>query len=115
MKVIRGAITSQNTKEDILKDTTILIEEIIKANELEEKNIISIFFSVTCDLDAVYPAEAVRNMGMTSIPMMCLQEMEVKGSLSHCIRVAVFTNLSDDKEVKHIYLKEAKKLRPDLV
>nr|WP_306301452.1 chorismate mutase [Thermoanaerobacter thermocopriae] len=78
MKVIRGAITSQNTKEDILKDTTILIEEIIKANELEEKNIISIFFSVTCDLDAVYPAEAVRNMGMTSIPMMCLQEMEVK-------------------------------------
>nr|WP_256201132.1 chorismate mutase [Thermoanaerobacter thermocopriae] len=38
-----------------------------------------------------------------------------KSSLSHCIRVAVFTNLSDDKEVKHIYLKEAKKLRPDLV
>jgi len=54
-------------------------------------------------------------MGMTSIPMMCLQEMEVKGSLSHCIRVTVFTNLSEDKEVKHVYLKEAKKLRPDLV
>lgn len=98
-----------------MEDTTILINEIIKANELEEENIISIFFSATGDLDAAYPAEAVRNMGMNSIPMMCLQEMEVKGSLRHCIRVAIFTNVTEGKEVKHVYLKEAKKLRPDLV
>ncbi|CAK9331395.1 chorismate mutase [Thermoanaerobacter kivui] len=99
----------------MLTDTTILIKEIIEVNKLKERDIISIFFSATKDLDAAYPAEAVRNMGITSVPMMCFQEMDVKGSLSHCIRVMLLINCDEEKEIKHVYLKDTKKLRPDLV
>ncbi len=54
-------------------------------------------------------------MGITSVPMMCFQEMDVKGSLSHCIRVMLLINCDEEKEIKHVYLKDTKKLRPDLV
>nr|WP_206155698.1 chorismate mutase [Caldanaerobacter subterraneus] len=115
IKVIRGAITTENTREDIFKDTVILIEEIMRRNGLKKENLISIFFSATKDLTAAYPAEAVRKeMEFDDVPMMCFQEMEVNGSLPKCIRVAIFTNIDEKQEVKHVYLKEAKNLRPDL-
>ena len=50
---IRGAITvNQNSKEAILEATQLMLEEILKANEIEQKNIIQIHFSATKDLDA---------------------------------------------------------------
>lgn len=54
-------------------------------------------------------------MGINSVPMMCFQEMHVKDSLQKCIRVIVFLNCDDSKEIIHVYLKDAKKLRPDLI
>ncbi|MGB9779385.1 chorismate mutase [Caldanaerobacter sp.] len=115
IRVIRGATTTENTKDAIFKDTVALIEEILKRNNLKKENLISIFFSATKDLNAAYPAEAVRKeMGFDDVPMMCFQEMEVMGSLSKCIRVAVFTNIEESQKINHVYLKEAKNLRPDL-
>ena len=115
---IRGAITvNQNSKEAILEATQLMLEEILKANEIEQKNIIQIHFSATKDLDAVYPAVAARNIGNTSASLMRFQEMYVVGSLEKCIRVDVLVEqegITRD-HVKHQYLREAKRLRPDLV
>ncbi|WP_434629909.1 (d)CMP kinase [Thermoanaerobacterium thermosaccharolyticum] len=115
MKAIRGAITTENTKEDIFKDTIKLIDEIFRCNEIKPNDVVSIFFSATKDINSAYPAEALRHHGITDIPMMCFQEMDVSGSLEKCIRVIVFINCNDDKKVKHLYLKNAKLLRPDLL
>ena len=113
---IRGAITAENTKESILEATTMLLEAVLSANQIEKKSIIQITFTCTKDLDAVYPAVAARQMGITSAALMCMQEMEVKGSLEKCIRIAVLCQGNDWEQhtVKHQYLKEAKRLRPDL-
>jgi len=87
----------------------------MRKNNLKKENLISIFFSATKDLNAAYPAEAARKeMGFEDVPMMCFQEMEVIGSLAKCIRVAVFANIEENQKVNHVYLKEAKNLRPDL-
>ncbi len=115
---IRGAITTEvNTKEAILEATRLMLEAIIQANQLQIENIIQIHFSATKDLDAVYPAVAARNIGITSASLMCFQEMYVVGSLEKCVRVDVLVEqegLTRDN-VKHQYLRNAKRLRPDLV
>lgn len=113
---IRGAVTIEhNTKENILYNTKLLLNEIIKQNDIYIDDIISIIFTATKDIDAAYPAVAARELEIIHAGLMCFQEMYVKDSLKMCIRILV--NIETDKkqkEMKHIYLKDAKKLRPDL-
>ena len=79
---IRGAITAKNnTSEEILGITENLLKEIIKANNINTDDIISIIFTATKDLDAAYPAVAARKIGITNASLMCMQEMYVVGSL----------------------------------
>lgn len=114
---IRGAITvDKNTKEDILTSTQELLTEILEQNQLEEEDIISIFFTVTQDLDAAFPAQAARKLGLDFIPLLCANEIDVPGAISKCVRILIHINAGDKlEEVEHVYLKDAKKLRPDLV
>lgn len=112
MKGIRGAITvCENSEQEILKQTECLIKEILHRNQLKEEEIVAIFFSATKDLTKVYPAKAVRNMGLTDTAMACYTEMDVEGSLPKCIRVLMITERNGKPH--HVYLEGAKCLRPD--
>ena len=114
---IRGAITVENnTTIEISKATTELFQEIISQNKINIDSIIHIIFSMTKDLNAIYPAKALReSFDLADTPLFCVQEADVLGSLEKCIRVLIMTNSDLDKrEVKHIYMKNAAKLRPDL-
>ena len=118
MYAIRGAITVENNSiEDINQAVKELIEEIIKQNALNIKDISYVLFTMTKDLDAVYPAKSARdNFDFKYVPMMCVQELYIKNSLEKCIRVLITVNGEKEQNlVKHIYLKNAQKLRPDLV
>ena len=114
---IRGAITADNnTTKDITDAVCELFSEILKSNKINTDDIINIIFSMTKDLNAIYPAKALReNFSVEDIPLFCTQEADIHNSLSKCIRILITAN-SDltKKEVKHIYLKGAKNLRPDL-
>lgn len=114
---IRGAITvEKNTHEEILSASRLLVQTILEKNELNADALISITFTATRDLDAVYPARAVRDMGYINIPLMCMQEMQVKGSLAKCIRILILCETEKCKtEIVHVYLREARSLRPDWV
>lgn len=116
VRAIRGATTvDNNTEDEIVKRTGELLFEIAKRNNLKEDDIISIFFTATKDVNAVFPAIAARKMGWTSTPLMCSEEIDVPGSLQKCIRVLVHaeTNLAKH-EITHVYLRDAVSLRPDL-
>jgi chorismate mutase len=55
-------------------------------------------------------------MGWELVPMMCAREIPVPGSLPLVIRVLVHWNTEvTQSEIKHVYLRDAVKLRPDLV
>ena len=113
---IRGAITVEsNTRKDILSETHLLLKEMLKENSIKAHDIVSIFFSMTHDLDAVFPAAAAREMGLTQTPLLCLNEVDIPGGLKQCIRILMHVN-SDvpQSEMSHIYLKQAVKLRPDI-
>ncbi|HHY81254.1 MAG TPA: (d)CMP kinase [Clostridiales bacterium] len=112
---LRGAITvEQNEKDEILSKTRLLLNQLIERNDLENKDIVSIIFTATKDIDAVYPAAAAREMGMTNIPLMCCQEMYVEGSLPLCIRILMHIQLEKERTLQHVYLGKAVTLRPDL-
>lgn len=114
---IRGAITvERNSAEEIVSATRELLEVIIKENDLEPEDIASAFFTVTVDLDAEFPASAAREMGWKYVPLLCATEINVPGRLPRCIRVLVHINTrKSQQELKHIYLKDAARLRIDLL
>lgn len=116
MKAIRGAITvKKNTEEEILSATRELLIEIINTNNIKKEEMISILFTATSDLDSVYPALAARNIGLTTVPLLCFQEMNVKNSLNKCIRIMFNINRECSlDDISHVYLKKATSLRPDL-
>jgi chorismate mutase len=113
---VRGAITvEENNAEQIRSATQILLKEILERNALQTEDIVSAIFTVTADLNADFPASSAREIGWQQVPMLCATEIPVPGSLGHCIRVLlhVNTNLSQ-KEVQHIYMREAVRLRRDI-
>ena len=116
MRGVRGAITVKNNSvDDILKATEKLLKKVIRENNIKRKEIISINFTATSDLTAEYPSVAARKMGYTRVPLLNFQEMNVEGSLARCIRLLIYINRNCSlDEISHIYLRQAKKLRPDL-
>jgi len=113
---IRGATTvDENTKEEILAKTEELLLEIVKTNNLKIEDIASALFSVTEDVNADFPAVAARKLGWHFTPLMCTREIPVPGSLNSCVRVLLHVNSDRSQaELNHVYLYEAKRLRPDL-
>ena len=114
---LRGAITADNnTTADISSATEELFKQIIQANSINTEDIIHIIFSVTKDLNAIYPAKVLREkFDIADTPLFCTQEADIHNGLEKCIRILVLTNSNlTKKEARHIYLKGAKVLRPDL-
>ncbi|QTH44861.1 chorismate mutase [Cohnella sp. LGH] len=114
---IRGAITVEHNEEQLILDATVeLLNGIVEVNQFEPEDIASVLVTVTQDLDATFPARAIRQMaGWELVPLMCSLEVPVKGSLEKCIRLMVLVNTDvAQKDIRHVYLNRAQALRPDL-
>jgi chorismate mutase len=115
---IRGAVTANaDDPEAILSATRELLMAIMEANpSLRSDDIASAFFTVTEDILSAYPAKAARkSLGWEHVPMLCAREIPVPGGPPHCIRVLIHWNTGlPQLEIRHVYLGDAVKLRPDL-
>ena len=106
----------ENTKDAIIEATRELLIQLVAVNAIAVEDIASAFFSTTMDLNAEFPAVAARQIGWTDAALMCFHDMTVPGSLPHCVRVMVHWNTTKTaKEIKHVYMNGAEKLRPDLI
>ena len=117
LRGIRGAITVSNNDINEIRTAVIeMINEITDKNSIKISDIACVDFTMTSDLDCVYPAKFAREIkGFENVPLMCYQELNIENSLPKCIRVRFLVNTNKpQEEIKHIYLNEAKKLRPDL-
>ena len=113
---VRGATTAEaNTSEAILEATRQLLALMIRQNDIQPEEVASAIFTTTTDLDAEFPALAARQLGWINVAFMCGHELDVPGSLRHCIRILLHWNTDTPPEqIAHVYIKEAAKLRPDL-
>jgi chorismate mutase len=115
---VRGAITvAKDQPDEIFQETRKLVVEMVKANNIDPETVASVIISTTPDISSAFPAKAVRTLeNWTYVPVMCTHEMNVPGSLPLCIRVMMHVNTEvKQKDVQHIFMNEAVKLRPDLV
>ncbi len=118
VRAIRGATTVPvNTKEAIAQAVTELLDELEAHNPLDLDEVISVTFSVTQDLDAIFPAAIARSRaGWDQVPLVDFQHMNVAGSLERCIRLLLHFNTPEPtRKIHHPYLRHAMNLRPDLV
>lgn len=118
LRGIRGATTVERDEPElILAATEELLRAMLVQNDIMEFEVIaSIFFTTTPDLVSTFPAEAARRLGMTIVPLMCNQEIPVPNRLPRAIRVMMQVNTPKSQaQMRHIYLREAVVLRPDLL
>jgi chorismate mutase len=116
VRAFRGATQlSADTKTEMREAVIELLQEILKANSISNDDLISILFTATPDLQSDFPAAGVRELGLVDLPLICAQELDVKGSLPRTIRLLIHANSSLTRsEVTHKYLRGAAVLRPDL-
>ena len=113
---IRGATTVEaNSVEAILEATRELLAAMLKANEVDVEYVASAFFTTTVDLNAEFPALAARDIVGTNVALMCGHEMNKPGGLPMCLRILLHVNTDKPaRDIKHIYLRGARLLRPDI-
>jgi chorismate mutase len=112
---VRGATTvNSNDRDEILEATRELLSMLVRVNDINVEDIASIYLTTTDDLDATYPAFAARQLGWFDLALLCGHEMSVPDGLPLCIRVMLHWNTTKTPlEIGHIYLRNAKSLRPD--
>jgi len=114
---IRGATTVEaNTAKQIEDATYEMLSKIIYLNSINEDNVISVTFSITSDLNQLYPSVVLReHFNWNDTPILNFEEKDIVNSLEKCIRVLIYIHSDKQKkDMVHVYLKDAKKLRPDL-
>jgi chorismate mutase len=115
LRGLRGATTATaNTSEAILEATEELLSVLQQANGFAPEDVESAIFTSSPDLTAEYPARAARRLGWTDVPLLGAAEVPVSTGLKRCIRVLLhFYTTKSQRALKHMYLRDAAKLRPD--
>jgi chorismate mutase len=113
---VRGAIqVDRDDPADVGAATRELITEVVRRNELDQDDLISIVFTVTPDLTSCFPAKAARDLGLADVPLLCATEVDVLGAMPRVIRLLAHVESGRPRSaVRHVYLRGATRLRPDL-
>jgi chorismate mutase len=116
VRAARGAIrVPEDTVEHVFAATERLLTAMLERNGVGGDDLVSVFFTATPDLRSAFPAEAARRMGLGRIPLMCAQEMAVRGSMPRVVRVLMhFHTVRAQDEIVPTYLDGAESLRDDL-
>lgn len=115
---LRGATTlDADDRDEVLKRTSELLEEMLERNGLSSDDVISLVFTATDDIRSEFPAAAVRAAGIADVPMLCARELaiESESNIARCVRVlAHVVTDTPRRELRHVYLRGARQLRSDL-
>jgi chorismate mutase len=116
IRAIRGATClTANNVEEMNGAVAELIDQMLNRNKVSQDAVISIFLTGTPDLTCAFPAAGIRIHGLTDVPLMCAQEMNVDGALERVIRIMAQVETDQSRnEIEHVYLRGAEVLRADL-
>jgi chorismate mutase len=112
---VRGATTVRRNDAAAITDATLELLRVLRdRNAMKPEDIGYIWFTVTPDLDAAFPADAARvGLGWSDVPLICGREIPVPGALGMCVRVLIAWNTNiAQRDVKHAFLHGARVLRP---
>jgi chorismate mutase len=116
VRAIRGAVQlDTDQREHMLTSVAELVSAILERNSLNVDDLISIVFTATPDLHCEFPAVGARDIGITDVPLLCAQEIDVAGAMPRVIRILAHADTDRTKaEIQHVYLRGAVALRKDI-
>ena len=116
MRAVRGATTVERDDADLVVSATReLLTALAERNAIVHDQVISAIFTVTPDITSEFPARAARELGWVDVPLLCAMEIPTPRGLAHCIRVLLHIETELPRSaLRHVYLRDAKELRPDL-
>lgn len=115
---LRGATTlDADTRAEVLARTAELLETLMERNGLTSDDVVSLVFTATGDITAEFPAAAVREAGISDVPMLCARELEIDAGSNVGLCIRVMAHVYTDRprsDRRHVYLRGARQLRHDL-
>ena len=116
MRAVRGAITVERDDAELVAAATReLLTALVERNSLASEHVISAIFTVTPDITSDYPARAARELGWVEVPLLCALEIPIPEGVARCIRVLLHIETDLPRSaLRHVYLRDARGLRPDL-
>ncbi|MGQ0844390.1 MAG: chorismate mutase [Sporichthyaceae bacterium] len=116
VRAIRGAVQlDADEREHMLTSVSELVSAVLERNGLAVDDLISIVFTATPDLHSEFPAVGARDLGITDVPLLCAQELDIAGAMPRVIRVLAHAESERSKaEIQHVYLRGATALRKDI-
>jgi len=116
VRALRGATTlDADTTEQMEERVQELLREMLERNGVHHDDIISIVFTATDDLHAMFPATAARALGLGDLPLLCARELNIEGTTPRCVRILMhLTTERVPADLRHVYLHGAKGLNDEL-
>lgn len=116
LQALRGATTlDADTREQVIERTSALLQAMLERNGVADDDLVSVMFTATPDIRSEFPAAAARSMGISDVPLLCAQELDIVSAVPLCIRVMMHLNTERARQdLRHVYLGGAEPLRTDL-
>lgn len=116
IRAIRGATClSADDSVEMAEAVGELVSAMLSRNEINPDHVISLMLTGTPDLQCAFPAAGARLHGMQDVPLICAQEMNVRGALEKVVRIMAHVETERSRaEIHHVYLRGAEVLRSDL-
>ena len=115
IRAIKGATAVPiDSAREICAATSELLLAMLAQNNIITEQVVSLMLTATPDLRSEFPARGARDAGLGDVPMLCAQEIDVPGALGRCIRVIAHVEVHRGSPMRHVYLREARSLRPDI-
>lgn len=116
LQALRGATTlDADTREQVIERTSALLQAMLERNGVAHDDLVSVMFTATPDIRSEFPAAAARSMGISDVPLLCAQELDIVSAVPLCIRVMMHLNTERARQdLRHVYLGGAEPLRTDL-
>lgn len=116
VRAVRGAVQLDRDEAGHMDERVgALLAAVMERNALAADDLISIWFTATPDLHSDFPAAAARKLGIVDVPLICAQELDVRGAMPRVVRV--LAHIESDRprsEINHVYLGAAAALRKDI-
>ena len=113
VRAIRGATRlTEDSAAEMGEAVAELLTELLAGNNIDRDDLVSMLFTATPDIHSGFPAASARTMGLTDVPLICAQELDVAGAMPLVIRVLVHTNSELSRaDIYHPYLRGTEALR----
>jgi chorismate mutase len=113
---VRGATVLADASQGAMDEAAAeLLAQLLHENGCGTQDVAAAVFTLPEDLIGTNPASSARAAGWEAVPLLAVREHGGDDRVPRCLRILLMVNTTrSQSDVRHVYLREAAVLRPDL-